>query len=282
MVCSMGPKIVVIGTITRDVIHIGSEKKMALGGAPYFASEVFKEIGMQHGIVSMATKSLIRQLYKSKRIAKEGVQECKNMPVIDIYEIGTDTRSRYMNMPAKLGLSDIPRGFFDADAIIVSTLTNEVSLQLLREIRKKFKGLIALDIQGYTRNDRKLRSGRYVTEKEKRMPRYWKALLEISDVVKLNQHEAKAIGGKRGMEKQATNPFQDRKKILLITMGKDGSSVLYGGKVKRVKPVNVKSLKHAVGAGDKLLALFTAGLVLGNDPADALVYANRKIAMFLN
>lgn len=271
--------IVVAGTITRDIIHTVYGEEHSFGGAPYFDHLIFKGLGMRYGIFSRAPSSLRKEVYCSRNVTKDGLYLDEQIPTIDIFEKCDRTVAYVRNLPKPFHAKDIPKSFLKAKTLLISTLTDEISLKALNAIRRKFNGVVGLDLQGYTRPRKLLENGAEFKENYKRRPPNLEELLKCSDVVKLNKLEMERIGMRR--ESVARLARSNIDKTFIVTFGAAGAEMFHNGIAAMVKPKNKISVTHSVGNGDKFFALFMAMLAKGYSPEEALEKANVCITKYI-
>ena len=151
-------------------------------------------------------------------------------------------------------ISDIePEWYEGSEAVLIGPILREVSFASIREIRRKYDGLLFCDPQGMLRGaDDK---GRIYHEK----PDGIEEILGLFDIVKPNELEGKVLTGIDCRE----NPYEAAKiikswgpKIVIVTLAELGS-VIYDGKTfVDIPPYEIR-LIDSTGAGDTYMAGFT-------------------------
>lgn len=278
----MNPKVVVIGSITNDTIYTNGNVYKSLGGAPYFSSKVFESMNVAYGLVSYATKTLQKQFYGSKIIAKEGILECKEIPEVEINDDSGKITALVRNPPKEIRFADLPSGFLSSNAILISTLAGEEELSsaTLEEMRKRFKGIMGLDLQGYTRPKEQIHGREFVSEEAKKRPEHLDLILRSVDVLKLNEYELNALGEKGDTKEQLMALSKYGPKVILLTLGGRGSMLLCNDKITKAVP-DKKPVGHTVGAGDIFFALFIAKLAISDNPIESHEFANRELFKYI-
>jgi hypothetical protein len=154
--------------------------------------------------------------------------------------------------------SKIPLSNLDTNCnLIISTLANEVDLEVI----SKVKGISALDIQGFVRD-----TSDYGKKK------HFEIKSNVFDIIKGTKEEISYIN----KDKIKEIP------ILLVTNGsKEGYILSYGRIVEKIKPLDKKTFKNTVGAGDTFLANFFVKYINTKDIKQSLNYATQEVNLFL-
>ena len=277
----MNPEIILMGTATVDTIYTRRGRTTEFGGMPYFGSKMLDVLGIRYAVVCNATDKLRRELNKSNFIQMDGIHSSRKIPEIEIREFDGPT-AKLKSLPRGFKAPGLPRRFLSSKAIVVSTIGSEISSNSLKQIKSRAMGMVCVDLQGYTRPEEKLRSGSYMTESEKRMPRDWTKIARCIDVVKVNRYELDAIAkGQKSLLGKLKLVSRAGPKVVLATFGKRGAAVFYKGNVTRTKPYTNISKEHSVGAGDSSFVLFIAMLVSGKTPPEALKAATELFIKYL-
>lgn len=99
------------------------------------------------------------------------------------------------------------------------------------------------------------------------------------DLLLLNEHEAKAISGKEGLEENIEFFKKTYPKLkLVITLGKAGSIYISKDELIRQKAYKVKAI-DTTGAGDTFTGFFVANFYAGKDINTCLELATRASAL---
>ncbi|MCB2231629.1 ribokinase [bacterium] len=146
-----------------------------------------------------------------------------------------------------------PSLYAASDAVLIGPILKEVSFDLIREIRRNFKGLFFCDPQGLLRGVDS--DGRIYHEK----PDGIEDVFALFDVVKPNELEGKVLTGIDCRK----DPYQAAKiikswgpKIVVVTLAELGSVIYDGKKYIDIPPYEI-DLVDATGAGDTYMAGFT-------------------------
>ncbi len=134
---------------------------------------------------------------------------------------------------------------------------------LFRTIRKKTDAKILLDTGG--------NPGRH--------PRVLRSFLPHLDYFIPSYDEAVAITGARSPERITRNlQHAGARGVLGVKLGSDGCYILWNGTGRYIKPVSVRKVVDATGAGDAFVAGFIAGTLRGKDPFAAAEIGNAVAA----
>ena len=171
-----------------------------------------------------------------------------------------------------LGVADpirsFPEQFIDADVIIIGPILGEVSLELLKDIRERSKGLLFLDPQGFVRQiqDRKAVHVRGSDIEE---------VISTVDIVKPNEVEAKIITGydAHTQTKQVCETLYSwGASIAIVTLGDAGAMIYDGSEFIRL-PAYETFAKDPTGAGDTFMGGFIFEYLNTKDLHDVGLFA---------
>ncbi len=156
---------------------------------------------------------------------------------------------------------DITYQTLNSDALLISTLLDEVVLRGFSQ----YKGKIFLDIQGYVRN------GNDFGKKKK-----WLPSSEIT----------KSIFCMKGTAEEVSMVPTDivelqKKNVLLITKGSEGSELYAFDKRYVIKPTQKIDPKNTIGAGDTFFAYFTIAMIQTSNALQSARSAAQKTSDFL-
>jgi len=146
-----------------------------------------------------------------------------------------------------------PEHYWDARAVLIGPILQEISGDLIDDIRRNFDGLMFCDPQGLLRDVDD--NGRIFHEK----PDGFEDVLGMFDIVKPNELEGKVLTGIDCRE----DPFEAAKviqswgpKIVVVTLAELGSVIYDGKQFIEIPPYEI-DLVDATGAGDTYMAGFT-------------------------
>ena len=275
------PSVVILGTITKDIVYLKSKRIVSRGGSPFFAAQVFNDLRVPCGVVSKVGRNFGSGLSGLRHVNAEGISYCASTTTVEIWE-GAHISASIRDFTGRIGYSSIPRGFLNPCAFLVSTISDEVDERLLQRIKSKADSLIALDIQGYLRPSIHGKMTILLKESQKKLRRSAMYAIKNADILKCNEIEFEAIGSpKMDMNGKLRYISQLGPSTILVTLGKNGSILYFDGKLVRVKPIKKFSHINTVGAGDKFFSLFLAKFIENRDPVKSVKFANRKIVKYL-
>ena len=275
------PSVVVLGTITKDIVYMKDKRIVSRGGGPFFAAQVFNDLKVPCGVVSKVGRSFGSGLSGLKYVNAEGISYGTNTTTIEIWE-GAQISSSIRDFTGRISYPNIPRGFLNPCAFLVSTVSDEVDAHLLQRIKSRTDSLIALDIQGYLRPRISGKGIILLKESQKKLRRSAMYAIKNADILKCNDIEFDAIGSpKMGVKNKLRYVSRMGPSIILVTLGKEGSLLYFNGNFVQVKPMKKFAHINTVGAGDKFFSLFLAKFVATRDPIKSVKFANRRIIRYL-
>ena len=140
-----------------------------------------------------------------------------------------------------------------AEAVLIGPILKEISFDLIKDIRRRFTGLLFCDPQGLLRGAGE--DSRIYHEK----PEGIEEVLGLFDIVKPNELEGKVLTGIDCRK----DPFEAARiikswgpKIVIVTLAELGS-VIYDGREFIQIPPHPVNLLDSTGAGDTYMAGFT-------------------------
>ncbi len=189
---------------------------------------------------------------------------------------GEGRRQRLLTRARPLRASDMPLGRVDA-AIVSPLHRGDVAAAMVPALRER-GAFVALDAQGLMRTVGSDGRVRIAT------PRGREAMAS-ADVVTFSEREFAAWTGGGDWRRQAVAVAQEIGVELLLTRGAEGVALVSGGAVVEVAAdatvVAAGATVDSTGAGDVLLAGYTAARLAGRDPVAALTEAADGTAALL-
>ncbi len=147
---------------------------------------------------------------------------------------------------------------FAARELSIISLTpisqNEFAPDFYTDLRKYFKGLIAMDAQGLVRG-----------------PRLdFRTLLRSHiDWIKVDEDEARLLTGASSIDQAASEFLSWEISEVVITQGSRGAVIYINGIKIPISPVPVSKIVDATGCGDTFWALYVAQRLEGKSPREA-------------
>ena len=258
--------LVVLGNFSLDRLVLpdfGSRER--IGGTAYYTSLAAVSLGLRVGVVSNVTpkyRRVVEELLSGVDLS--GLNLVGSMTCFEIsYTESWDRRMRVLSRGVGLSAEQIPKEFLKAKVFHLGPVFNEVGYELTLKLRRMFKGLLTLDIQGVIRGESGGEMVLRVTDEVKR-------LVKHVDIVKMGLTEALAFSPDpvKALERMRGYGVE----TCILTMGERGALLFRGGKVIRVPTVKVK-VTDPTGAGDVFMAGLIAWLLRGFDLAEACLRA---------
>jgi fructokinase len=233
-----------------------------LGGPPTYVSLSAAQLGAKVAVVSKVGEDFGKEHFlwlKANGIDLSGLKLVK----------GTSTTSftlQYRNGKRKLQLinqappifsEDIPSSL-SSKAMHISPVANELSREVVHKLRK-LTTILSLDPQGFVR--------KFDKEGNMRL-RKWEdsAILEGIDIYKSTLEEVKMITEISDLRDNMEKIHNMGSKIVLVTKGAKGLTLLFDEKIYNIPSCKPKVLKDYTGAGDVLIGAFLAEYVKGGNP----------------
>ncbi len=153
--------------------------------------------------------------------------------------------------------SDIP-GSLKARAIHVAPIAGELSTDAVVKLRESTSTL-SLDPQGFVRD---------FTARGIVRPKSWtdSSVLELVDVYKSSSDEIRIVTGIANIRQAARKILDYGVKIVIVTQGMRGSTLLFDKTFFKVPPYGPRKLVDPTGAGDAYVGAFLAEYVRRKDP----------------
>lgn len=262
--------VIVIGHIAIDVnVLPWGIIENALGGAPTYAGLALAMLKKKVGIVSKVGFDFTEKfppVYSKFGIDTEGIFVLGDQTTTfrNVYDEAGDRSQVCENVAAKISATDIPEGYKDSRAFYVSPIADEISADVLREVKRE-DNIVMLDPQGLFR---KIGEGGKVEV----VPRGDLGdFLKYVDVVKIGKDELSAL---KGPPMEALKELAEMgPKIVILTQGAKDTLVFSGGSIANVKVMKV-DVKDPTGAGDVFGAAFLSRYLDTQDSVDSARFAS--------
>lgn len=158
----------------------------------------------------------------------------------------------------------------NAEGVLIGPILKEVSSELIRDIRKRYSGLLFCDPQGLLRGAGE--NDRIYHEK----PEGIEEILGLFDIVKPNELEGKVLTGidcRKDPFKAARIIKDWGAKIVIVTLAELGSVIFDGNEFIEIPPHPVELL-DSTGAGDTYMAGFTHAYLNGESLRECGTFAS--------
>jgi sugar/nucleoside kinase (ribokinase family) len=282
----------IVGAFIRDrIFPYKGEPVESIGGIFFTASFLASLVDRQTEIypVSFVGEDfydlLIERLSEYENIRLDGVQKISRQHT-QVKLVYTGPQERYEittePMPA-LNFSELEI-LTDADAVLVNLITGvDVDLPALHRFRQQSPALIYLDF--HTRAMGIDESGR----RYYRRPDDWQQWIQLTDVLQLNEMEARTLAGSGASESQdALIAFGERclrlrPKVCHITLGEKGSWLFYlndgHARRERIQAYPVHEVVDIIGCGDAFAAGYIVKYFAVRDVLQATKFASKVAAV---
>jgi len=256
--------LVTVGNFAIDLVisHRIVSPSCTLGGPPTYVSLSARQLGAKVTVISKVGKDFSKEhisWLKANDIDLSWLKVVKDAFTTSFTLRYTDGKRKLQlrNQAPPILLEDIAASF-NSKAIHISPVTNEISQEVVHKLRT-LASVLSLDPQGFVRK----------FDKEGNMHlRKWKdsAILEQVDIYKSTIEEIKMITGISDIRMSMKKIYDLGSKIVLVTKGKKGSTLLFDKKFYSIPSFKPKILKDYTGAGDVLIGAFLAEYVKGENP----------------
>ncbi len=206
-----------------------------------------------------------------EKVNKKYFQKVDSIPrVLLDHHKSREREEKYENLTQTLNLNFDDLNMYGG--ILINMITGfDITLEQLKKIRKKFKGIIYFDVHTLSRG---------IDNEMKREFRVIPDFIEWAkciDIIQVNETELLYLTPKKNEKDTVRELFKAGVKHILITMGKKGSKG-YSGNGNEIESIFVSSLKvdakNRVGCGDIFGAVFFYNFIKFNNFNNALKAAN--------
>lgn len=273
------PRVVVIGSLTKDqVVHDGTRTHQ-IGGVVWYAGTTLARLGVETRVVTR-TASKDRELAKALEAAGVEIRpgsSAQTTTFVNEYtaKIHDGRTQRVLAMADSIQASDLEEALTDADLVYLGPLhPTDLSDGALSLVRRKASFRLALDVQGYTRL---VQNGRVLPRLDGRLP----TLLDACDVIKASEGEACLITGLSNASSAAVDLARSHPDLeVVVTCGAKGAYVAQDEKVDFVESKNIV-VSDPTGAGDVFFASYLAHRLNGTSTRRAAELATDFAARWL-
>ncbi len=273
-------KIILIGHSIIDHFE-GTEENKSLPGGIFYSTIGINSIKKSTDQIYLLTGwnrnsfHLFKDLYT--KVDLDRTNELVNMPEVYLRVSGeTEREEVYKNISDNLSIDHI-KDWNLFDGILINMITGcDISLEQIKLIRNKFRGIIYFDVHTLSRGvDNNLK------REFRPIPRI-KEWLSCIDILQCNESELKTIVQYQNEISSAEKILFLGPNILIVTKGESGAQVYYrvNGEVKNifVNAIEVYSA-NKIGCGDIFGAVFFYTYISTNDILVSLNAANKAGAI---
>jgi len=255
--------IVTVGHFAIDTISSQKtpQARTTLGGSATYVSVSAARLGARVSVISKVGKDFpveYRNWLQRNNVDLSGLKQAK---------IGATTRfsleyqatwERRLQLKARappITASDIPCSL-QARAIHVAPIARELPIDAVVKLRKS-ASILSLDPQGFVRD---------FTKRGIMRPKSWTdpSILELVDVYKSSSDEIRMVTGTANIKQAARKIADYGVKIVIVTQGMRGSTLLFDEAFFKVPPCSPRKLVDPTGAGDAYVGAFLAEYI-GNE-----------------
>ncbi len=260
--------LLIVGTVAFDSIEtpFGKVDKTVGGAATYIAlsaSFFTKDAGIVSVVGEDFSKDVLHRL-KKKQINIDGVQVIKGGK--SFYWSGKyhqdlnnrDTLVTELNVLADFN-PIVPPQYLDADFVMLGNLTPAVQQKVLHQMKKKPK-LVVMDTMNFWMES---------------MPAELAQALAMTDVLTINDAEARQLSGEYSLVKAAKRILQMGPKYLVIKKGEHGALLFDNKEVFFAPALPIEEVFDPTGAGDS----FAGGFIGFLDKTKDISFDNMKRAV---
>ncbi len=255
------PRVVVIGSLTRDqIVHDGT-RVCHIGGVVWYAGTTLARLGVEARVVTrMAPED--RKFRKALEAAGITVwlgSSAKTTTFLNEYATKSpdERKWRVLALADSIQPSDLAEALTDADLVYLGPLhPTDLSDGTLSLVRRKTSFRLALDVQGYTRF---VQNEHVLPRLDGRLP----SLLDACDVIKASEEEACLITGLSDASSAAVNLARSHPCLeVVVTCGAKGVYLAQQETVTFVEGEQV-DVADPTGAGDVFFAFYLARRIKG-------------------
>jgi sugar/nucleoside kinase (ribokinase family) len=275
-------KVTVIGTINKDTIVFPNGKKTeSFGGILYNILalsylgrgdvEIYPVCNLGYDVYNQ----IISRLRNCDNVDLSGIKKvnCKNNHAFLSITPDNQKEEILRNKVPPLNFSQI-KPFLKTDVILVNFISGfDLSLVTLKKIRKNTDVLIFMDVHSLTLG---------VDDFGKRFfhsPVNWREWLKQADVVQVNVPELIELAKRNLRSPQEIKEFGKYilnlgPKTVLVTLGEEGTLMIFDDKARRFEGSKVRKFKDATGCGDVFSAGFLICYMHTKNPVKSINFAN--------
>jgi len=259
----------VVGHVTRDIVTLpGSPPKIMPGGTAYYSAIAFASLGLATAVITRVARE-DEGLLDGLRGA--GIRVfCKPSNATTVYDNSypdpcLDVRRQKVGTVADpFSIDDIPD--MEAAAFHVGTSTNkDLSPGVVETLARK-KGLLSFDVQGLLRN---------VNHHGVALETWNVSKSDFAgvDILKADIEEARILTNEQDPACAAQHLARLGPREVIVTMGSQGSVVVWNDTVVRIPACTSAEAVDATGCGDTYMAGYIARRLKGEDPQTAAKFA---------
>jgi sugar/nucleoside kinase (ribokinase family) len=266
-------KILLIGSLTKDLIRIQNISKNLVGGSVYYAAEALNKFGDDVTLIpllSLDNKSLLRHIHKRINVKPIYIKETF------LFENIYSSKNIFNRKQRVLTLAGINKGITiqdlkdlnlkEYDLIYLGPQSNiDISKEVISYIFNKNKK-VCLYAQGFFRNF-------YETEiKEQKWEEANKYLNHIYTLI-LSDKQLLALSKKNNIKKAILKIAQMGPKEIIVNMGKNGFLIYKDNHISPAPYPNLKGFINPNGVTSTFSAIYLSERTKNKNVENAIEYA---------
>ncbi len=255
--------IVTVGHFVMDLIISPriTNPCVTLGGPPTFVSLSAKKLGAKVGVLSKVGEDFGKYAVwlRDNNIDLSHVKIVKDISTTSFILTYNGNKRKLVikNVAPSFVPKDIPLSL-NAQVVHIAPVANEVSIEIIRKLRKKAP-LLSFDPQGFLRKSDK--TGVIRPKKLDDM-----SVLRHFDIFKSSIDEIRLVTGSSQLNASIEKIHEFGVKIVLVTMGRKGALAYFGSDFFHIPACKPKKHKDSTGAGDAFIGGFLAEYAKDKDP----------------
>ena len=260
----------IIGNPAFDFIELPKQKPTrVLSGFVFNSAMILTKMGVKTNIIAKVGKQYAKDFYKKLIKYRISISNLITAYISTGFHVRYDEEGNrtlyFLGDAGKIHESDIPKEFFESDAVLIGPLLQEISLETLQYLAAN-SPFSLLDPQGLLRRINEDGMVESLTIKDAN------PFLHDIDILKLTGEEALLMANSRHIEK-ALEILSGICKTVIITLAEKGSVVYYQEEICRI-PAYPVHLKDPTGAGDVYAAGFIYEYLKTGDPVKSGFFAS--------
>jgi sugar/nucleoside kinase (ribokinase family) len=269
--------IAVVGHFAIDQVdRDGDILPPSLGGTVTFSSLAAARLGAKVAIVSKVGPDFRDDhllVFARSGIDISGVKKVES-PTTK-YRLRYSGEERELTLLSRcepIGLDDISQLYGNVKAIHLGPIAGEISIETINEVAE-WKNVVLLDLQGVIRKFSK--RGEVSIERSKRLPE----VVEKVTIVKSALREGETVTNVSGSEKVAKSFLEMGCRIVIVTLGAQGSYVsTSGGESVFIPAIKPRKVMDYTGAGDAYAGSFLAEYLSTKDVRRSGIIASSAVS----
>ena len=255
--------IYLIGNPTRDKIITCDGESETIGGTVWYAVQLLARLMPPQAIAVVGHgDAQVKHRFEKLKVNVRYLSVDGRIAHFENNYTGSQ-RHQHARMGVRVELSDIPPEAFEAEALLVGPVLQDIDLSILTARRK---GLLMLDIQGILRH---LTPANQVVEK---MGSDVAMAIRHCDILKVNAREAQIITSTGHIDTALKKLYRMGPQLIIITQDSKGAHIYDGDRLVHLSTPKVSEI-DSTGAGDIFAAAFLQQYLDGSDPVIAGQFA---------